>query len=219
MNFGQYVNANFYLKQLYKIYGNQSINVLDIGAGNHAATRLKKRLPNAKYWGIDIVKDYNNNSEDLANMEDFYEMDLTKLEFDVIPDLHFDVIIMSHIVEHLKNGEVVVKKLLTKLKPGGFIYIEWPSKKSAFLPSMKGTLNFFDDHTHVRFYDVHLLANELMHADCGIVKMGTRRDKWAMILLPYRILYHLFKGKIVASLFWDFAGFASFIFAKKKMPE
>lgn len=211
----QYINSNFYVKQIYKVYKDQTINVLDIGAGNHAATRLKRRLPNVKYWGVDIVKDYNNNAEDFKLMEDFYEMDLTKLEFDAIPDNHFDVIIMSHVVEHLKNGELVVERLLQKLKSEGHIYIEWPSKKSAYLPSMKGTMNFFDDDTHVRFYDVHLLANVLMGHDCKIKKMGTRRDWWAIVLLPVKIIQYAIKRQIAASLFWDYTGFASFLFAKK----
>lgn len=212
----KYITSNFYIKKIHNIFKGAPINVLDIGAGNHAATRLKSRIPNARYYGIDLDKNYNNNEEDFKLMEDFYEMDLTRLEFGVIPDNHFDFIIMSHVIEHLVNGEEVVTLLLQKLKKGGYIYLEWPSKKSAFLPSMKGTLNFFDDETHVRFYDTHLLANVLMKNDCSIVSMGTRRDRWAMTLFPVNFLLHMLKRRITASLFWDFFGFASYILARKK---
>ena len=216
MKWSKYISSNYYAKLLYKIYNNQTINLLDVGAGNHAASRLKNRFPQIKYYGLDISKHYNNDQNDFDVMEDFYEMDLTKLQFETIPDNHFDCIILSHIIEHLYNGELVLEALFPKLKSGGHIYVEWPSKRSAFLPSMKGTLNFFDDDTHVRFYDTHLLANLFMRNNFQMLKMGTKRDYWMMALWPYNFLKQLLKGQLRAVLFWDFLGFASVVFAKKK---
>ena len=133
-----------------KNIGNAAFTLLDVGAGNHSATKIKKHFPQCRYFGIDIVKDYNNSEEDFNLMEGFWEKDLTKLDFDDIPDHFFDAILMTHIIEHLQNGDKVINALLPKLKKGGYIYIEYPSANSVNFPSKKGTLNFYDDPTHVR---------------------------------------------------------------------
>lgn len=85
-----------------------------------------------------MEKDYNNDQEDFNQMAAFYEMDLTKLDFKSIPDNYFDGIWMVHVIEHLYNGDEVIKLLLPKLKMGGYMYVEYPGKRSTTLPSMHG---------------------------------------------------------------------------------
>ena len=160
-----------------KNIGNEAFTLLDVGAGNHSATKIKKHFPGCRYFGIDIVKDYNNSEEDFKMMEGFWEKDLTQLDFDDIPDLFFDAILMTHIIEHLNNGDDVIKALLTKLKNGGYIYIEFPSGNSVNFPSKKGTLNFYDDPTHVRIYNSKELANILEAHGMKILKSGIRRSR------------------------------------------
>src|SRR5262245_5874730 len=137
---------------LKKSFGNLSFKLLDIGAGNHSASKTKWLFPNCQYHGVDLTKDYNNDEKDFAAMDGFYEMDLTKLQFNAIPDSFFDAVSMVHVIEHLFNGDLVIKGLIPKLKPGGVIYIEYPGPKSKTLPSMHGSLNFHDDPTHVSLY-------------------------------------------------------------------
>src|SRR5690349_14930869 len=115
-------------------------------------------------------------------MKQFYEMDLTQLKFDAIPDNFFDVIMMSHIIEHLHNGDKVIEGVLQKLKKGGLIYIEYPGQKSTTLPSMKRTLNFYDDPTHVRIYSVPEVKGILENNGMQVLRSGTRRY-WPYILL------------------------------------
>jgi hypothetical protein len=124
---------------------------------------------------------------------------------------------MTHIIEHLFNGDEVIKKLLPKLKQGGYIYIEYPGQKSTKLPSMKGTLNFYDDSSHVRIYSVKELSQLLKNNNCTILSSGTRRN-WIFILAtPFRIAGNLFKGKKPeGNMFWDLLGFAEYVFAQKK---
>ena len=55
-------------------------------------------------------------------------MDLEELDFNNIPGNFFDVIIMKHVIEHLRNGDQVIEKLLSRLRKRGIIYnIEFPS--------------------------------------------------------------------------------------------
>ena len=119
----------FKFKFLKKKFGNKAFKLLDIGAGNNSCIKTKKIFPHCEYYGLDINKDYNNESENFSLMEKFYEMDLTLLQFQEIPDNYFDCICMSHVIEHLQNGDKVVIALLNKLKPGGYFYIEYNKKK------------------------------------------------------------------------------------------
>jgi trans-aconitate methyltransferase len=151
----------FRFKHFYKEFRNKSFNLLDIGAGSHSASLTKKWFPNCSYYGIDKVRDYENDPADLELMTEFYQLDVTELKFDIIPDSFFDIINMSHVIEHLPNGDKVISILLQKLKSQGMIYIEFPSVRSTKLPSMKGTLNFYDDNTHMRLYKVNEISQIL----------------------------------------------------------
>ncbi|HNA18050.1 MAG TPA: class I SAM-dependent methyltransferase, partial [Ferruginibacter sp.] len=144
-----FINKFIYLK---RAFGNQPFRLLDIGAGNHSATKVKRVFPQCEYHGVDLERDYNNSEEDFKRMTAFYEMDLTQLDFSPIPDNYYDAIVMAHVIEHLHNGDAVIRGLLPKLKSGGYMYLEYPGEKSTRLPSMRGSLNFKDDPTHVRVY-------------------------------------------------------------------
>lgn len=204
-------------KYFYKELKDKEFTLLDIGAGSHSAQKTIKWFPKCKYSGIDLSKDYRNDEKDFELMEAFYEMDLTQLKFDKIPDNHYDVIMMTHIIEHLHNGDKVIEGLLPKLKQGGHIYIEYPGFKSTQLPSMKDCLNYFDDKTHVRIYSVKELMNLLMKNNMQVIKGGTRRSWIHIILLPVNWLYQRIKlGYTPGGIFWDLLGFAEFVYARKK---
>ncbi|HUZ61052.1 MAG TPA: methyltransferase domain-containing protein [Hanamia sp.] len=202
---------------LKRSFGNKPFKLLDIGAGNHSATKTKTVFPLCEYHGVDMEKDYNNSKEDFSLMKAFYEMDLTRLEFSSIPENYFDGIWMVHVIEHLYNGDDVIKGLLPKLKSGGYLYIEYPGVKSTRLPSMDGTLNFKDDPTHVRIYSVKELSDLFESKYCKVLKGGTRRNFWYMMAMPLRIiLYVLKRKKIQGNVFWDVLGFAEYVWVQKK---
>ncbi len=149
-------------------------------------------------------------------MEGFFEMDLTKLQFNEIPDTYFDAIRMTHIIEHLHNGDAVLRNLVDKLKPDGEIYIEYPGLKSTTLPSMYGTLNFYDDSTHVRIYSVKEIESILTSKGFTIRKSGTRRNVYYIAAMPFKIIKRWIRGKrLTGNIFWDLLGFSEFVWAKK----
>ena len=202
---------------LNKLFKQGEFVLLDIGAGNHSASKTKKWFPNCEYHGLDLNKNYNNDENDFKLMQSFYELNLEDLNLDIVPNAHFDFIMMAHVIEHLKNGEEVLVKLLVKLKPGGYLYVEYPGIKSTQLPRMKGTLNFFDDDTHVRVYSLTELYNLFLKNNTEIIKGGTRKYIPNILMMPFKVIHNLIKyGKILPSIFWDFFGFAEFILIKKK---
>ena len=86
---------------LRKSFESKSFKLLDVGIGNHSASKTTFLFPDCEYYGVDLNKNYNNSNEDFEAMKDFYEMDLTKLDFHIIPDNFFDGIWIVHVIEHL----------------------------------------------------------------------------------------------------------------------
>jgi len=201
---------------LNKSFGKKHFRLLDVGAGNHSASKIKSVFPHCEYHGIDLEREYNNSASDFELMSGFYEMDLTKLDMSSIPDNYFDGLWVVHVIEHLYNGDEVIKHLLPKLKSGGYIYLEYPGIKSTKLPSMHGSLNFKDDETHVRVYRVAELKLLLENNGCQMIKGGTRRNGWFILAMPFRIILNWIRGKrLQGNIFWDLLGFAEYVWAKK----
>jgi hypothetical protein len=81
---------------------------------------------------------------------------------------------------------------------------------------MEGTLNFFDDPTHVKIYSIAEISNILLAANFKILNLGVRRDVLRMLLTPFIFLYLKYIKKLpAAGAFCDITGSANFIFARK----
>lgn len=201
---------------LYQSFGDRPFRLLDIGTGNHSATKTVSLFPHCEYYGLDISRDYNNDPADFNLMKQFYEMDLTLLDFSSLPDNYFDAIMLVHVIEHLHNGDEVLKGLTAKLKKGGAMYVEYPGPRSKKLPSMKGTLNFHDDSTHVRLYNTKELHEIFTAAGCHVIAAGTRRSWFYTLVTPVRIPLRWMRGKpVTGNVFWDLLGFAEYIRVRK----
>ena len=199
-----------------RFFADKPLRLLDIGAGNHSASNTKKWFPACEYHGVDLDKHYNNDERDFRLMTAFYEMNLEELDFAAIPDDYFDFIMMAHVIEHLRNGDQVLEKLLPKLRKGGMLYVEFPGFHSTTLPRMRGTLNFFDDDTHVRVYSLPELYNLFLRNGAQVVRGGVRRQWRNIALIPLKIPQNLLKyGRVVPSIFWDLLGFAEYVLVQK----
>lgn len=198
-------------------YRGKPFSMLDVGCGNHSASLTKRWFPECRYSGVDNRRDYDNDAADYGAMERFYELDLTKLGFGPIPDAAFDVLMMTHVIEHLANGDLVIAGLLPKVKSGGVAYVEFPSRRSAGLPSKKGTLNFYDDETHVRIYDVAEVEKVFLDAGWSVLRSGARRDWLRILTTPAAMVKSKIDlGYVAGSVFWDLLGFADFVLAEKR---
>ncbi len=194
-----------------------SENVLEVGIGNDSPLRFKRIFPQCKYYGVDKDLNYNLSEKSLSSIHKFYQVDLEKDSLVEIPNEFFDYVIIAHVIEHLENGEEIISELANKVKSGGGFYIEYPRKASAKFPSMKGTLNFYDDPTHKRFYEIDILKKILVSEGFRIIKSGTKRDFTRIVGIPFMIAKSLIVLKYIrGSVFWDLLGFAEFILAERK---
>jgi SAM-dependent methyltransferase len=174
----------------------------------------KRWFPTASYVGVDIC-DYNNSEEDYALMERFVKADLDCDSLEALEDESFDLIILAHVIEHLHHGEEAVGNLARKLRPGGRIYIECPAERSLWFPSAYHTLNFYDDPTHVRIYD---LTGVCATAGLRVERGGIRHD-WRFAIqsvtigIPKHIRCFLQHRQLFGPYLWDLLGFAKYVVA------
>lgn len=122
--------------------------VLDVGCGNNSPYLVKSIRPNVEYWGVDI-DDYNNNTG--KKYADHYILSTPADFANTIENLpvEFDAIISNHNIEHCNDPIGTLNAFCKKLKMGGLLYFSFPSEDSINFPKREGTLNFYDDDTHI----------------------------------------------------------------------
>lgn len=217
------MNLNWYipptrLKRFVKSYAGRPCRLLDIGCANGSYRLTRHWLPGCSYYGLDIIEG-NLTAQERGEIAGFYLADLEKDDLSQLPNDFFDIIVVSHVIEHLTNSLDVLGRLCAKLKPGGHIYVEFPSVRALNLPEAKHTLNFSDDRTHVRVYDVREVANVMFANGLRVVRGGRRRE-WLRVLLsvgtfPMQVLTYVREGKLHGTGLWDLLGFADFVYARK----
>jgi SAM-dependent methyltransferase len=204
-----------HLKRIYPRFRDRPFTLLDIGCGYNAPSKVKKYLPQCEYHGIDLEM-VGLDDDDRRFMRRFYQVNLEHDSLSDIPDAYFDAIVMSHVIEHLRNGVHALERLVGKLKPGGFIYVEFPGLGSLSAPSTrKGFLHFSDDPTHVRLYSTQEVVNALLGRGLTIVSAGTRRDRLRLMLTPALLLRGALQGDVWSGRPWDFFGIADYVFAQR----
>jgi SAM-dependent methyltransferase len=205
--------------KFHSIYRNRAVTILDVGCGNHSPALTKRYFPMATYHGLDRV-DYNIDDVDRTALDALYRVDLDADTLETIPDDTFDLIIVNHVVEHLRDPASVVAALCRKLRPEGHIYLEFPSLRSLGLPSMEGTNQFCDDPTHVYLPDPYVLANALLANGVRVLDGGTRRDPFRVLASPIfwsMNLARLLVGRRRRSRgLWDANGFAFYLFGVRR---
>ncbi len=193
-------------------------NILDIGCGGNSPLETKLVFPQSRYIGIDRDFNYHNNKLSVSLIDKKIKFDLNEnlenLENQISKE-NFDIIIFNHTIEHTFNGIEVLNLVTSKLNKNGCIYVEFPSIRSLYLPSMRGTLNFCDDNTHLRIYSIREIVNTLLLHNCKVISAGRRLNMFSLFLIPIRILNCIFYKKSPAGLFWDLLGFADYIYAYK----
>ncbi|QWD96921.1 bifunctional 2-polyprenyl-6-hydroxyphenol methylase/3-demethylubiquinol 3-O-methyltransferase UbiG [Polynucleobacter sp. MG-6-Vaara-E2] len=187
---------------------NSSYRILDIGCGSQSPALTKYWINTSEYHGVDNGY-WEDDVEGYKDIDKFYMLDLNDGLLDKIPEDHFDIIILSHVIEHIKNGEFIISSLCSKLRRNGLIYIETPSARTINYPSAIGFLNFYDDPTHIRCYHDSEILPALQNNNMKVMRIGCRCDLFRVIIFsPIAIIINLvywlpFKRKICSHGLWD----------------
>ena len=130
-----------------------------------------------------------------------------------------DAITCMHLVEHLRDMNLLLQEAARLLKPGGQIYFETPHPKSLTLSSPQGkaagtfTLNFFDDPTHVRPVALGALAQQVRAVGLEVVASGTSRNWLYAAAYPVCLFLPPSRQKFTARVHW--LGWSAHLIARR----
>jgi SAM-dependent methyltransferase len=194
--------------------------ILDIGCGNNSPSTTKRWFLGCHYSGADVVR-YNNTEGDVAVMDTFYPLGVDGSGYDAIPDASFDFIILHHVIEHISDPEPMLATICDKLKPGGVIWIAFPSLKSlAFPPAAVGCLQFCDDPSHIYVPHIREVANVLLSNNVRVLHAGRSQDfirtALGVVMLPIAFLRRVVTGRLSCKGLWYVLGFEDSVFGQRK---
>src|SRR5579884_584629 len=206
----------------------QRAKVLDAGCGGFKTLkRLLKQRPDLQFYAVDIVDVSTLCPAGVV----FAQADIDR---DKIPfaDEQFDAIFFCHVLEHLYYPLNALAELKRLLKPGGKIYIEGPSTRALFLPSLASIksagatkaigddLNFYDNFTHVRPLSKRSLHMFLEMASCEAEQLGHSRNPFKAVISPLMVLAGLLtlRRRWICIGLWELVGWSVYAVGRKKGP-
>ncbi len=157
--------------------------LLDIGAG-------EGNLVYWKTWSSPGRSDIEMYALDLkrgTQFDSYKDFQICNLDAEPIKfrDGLFDAVLMSHVLEHIKDEKRLIGQIRRVLKPGGAVYMEIPAPATTAYPSRtslaeKGIrvsiLNFFDDLTHLRTFGLEEFSALVAGAGFGLIETGVIRN-------------------------------------------
>lgn len=132
--------------------------VLDVGAGSGALGRALKLHKNCRVHGLSY------NAAEVSLLHGNYDVAVqVNLEEEPLPETisehRYDFVVCADVLEHLKNAQAILARLMALLKPGGRLILSVPNVSHAsvlvcllngrFVRTHEGLL----DATHVHFFE------------------------------------------------------------------
>lgn len=129
-------------------------HILEIGFGNGV---FMEQCPYPDIYGIDT------DASSIARMKS-KGFNVRKESFDKMsfPDETFDLIYLSHVLEHTLYPEQAINEIHRVLKKGGILCIVTPDIK-------RHKFNFYTDHTHKSPFTKDSITNLLALYDCKVL--------------------------------------------------
>jgi len=175
--------------------------VLDVGCGaGDLGLLIRNKFPLAKVVGITCS--FSEQKEASSKLSQCMVLDLEKDSLDQIQDSYFDLLILSHILEHLTDPVEVLIRLLNKLKIGGRIIIAVPNvlfwrQRLLFI---RGSFEYTEGGpmhiTHLHFYSYNSITRLIMDP----IKELKLVNKFGAGHIPMGIFRKLFPANAVGYL-------------------
>ena len=158
--------ALYFKRRFLTITGNEKKHhFLDI-APDRNLTKWIKRFPFIHYCSVDL---YMEGVDDKADLTDFsiYETD------------SFDIILCSHVLEHIEDDRKAMAELFRVLKPGGFAIVMVPIiltlKEDIETPEWtteSDRWKYYGQNDHVRIYSKKGFVNKLQETGFQVNQLG-----------------------------------------------
>lgn len=151
-NFIKYSISGEDIAEFLNNYAQKGMHLLDVGCGN--GSTVARILSDSRFAGIQYVGlDYNKKTiEEVKNTENmqFIYGDACTMPFS---DSEFDIIVLSHVFEHIKDSDQLCRELNRVLKPHGKLLVIVPIEKG-------GVGGFINKHGNI-WKDIKLALEAL----------------------------------------------------------
>lgn len=159
----------------------------------------------------------------MAAMDNFYPVGKDGAGYSAIPDGSFDFIILHHVIEHMPAPAPILSEICSKLRPGGYIWVAFPSVRSlSFPPAEDGTFQFCDDDSHIYVPGIREISNVLLESGVKVLHAGRTRDMArefvGALVLPWALLKRLITGRLSVRGLWYLLGFEDHVFGQRRSP-
>ena len=194
--------------------------VLDIGCIGFKQVEMARSLGlnHLQHFGVD----YCEPEGPLPERFTFKRADLNadKLPFD---DDTFDLVVASHIIEHVSKPVEFFGDCVRVCRPGGLLYFEAPSERSLWLPGMPfnhhlfHSLSFYDDPTHCsRPWTPQSLYRLAKYYSCEPVRANYLFSWIHRLLAPVTLpIAFLTRHPLFMWCVWQTVGWVSYLVVQK----
>ncbi len=187
--------------------------ILDVGCGNNSPKITKAIKPFAYYVGVDIGN-YNQEKGSLESADEYLlcsPEDFTRTILSASGE--FDAVISAHNIEHCNTPFETLSAMCAKVKKGGRLFMAFPSERSVNFPSRKGTLNFYDDKSHIYLPEFNKIVKIINESGFKIVYKNPSYRPLGMRLIG--MVKDCFVTDRVTQSTWAHYGFEAIIWAQK----
>jgi len=117
---------NIFLKRynLISKYINSPKKVLDIGCSNGVFLDLFK---SSETWGVEPSRIVQSTQRLHHGVGKVHRIINTRFENAKLPENYFDLVIMNHTLEHVKDADFVLTKIYKLLRKNGILFIDVPN--------------------------------------------------------------------------------------------
>jgi len=165
-------------------YKKNVFNVFEVGPGRGFFSKIwLDRYPGSKYFAYETDNSCFSSLKDLG-------VELINKDTDISVDL----VVMSHVLEHISNPIRFIKELTRGLKRGGVIFIEVPCQDWKYKTLDEPHLLFFEKDS------LHRLLKDLGFSDIEITYHGRPIKSLGLISLFFNI-YNAIRNKLIS---WGF---------------
>ena len=169
--------------------------------------------PSIYYVGVDIC-DYNQEKGSIDATDEYLVCTPESFSQTISSAKgEFDAVISAHNIEHCNSPFETLSAMCSKVKKGGLLFMAFPSEKSVNFPSRKGTLNFYDDKTHIYLPEFEKVLKIIKESGFKIVFKSPSYRPLGMRLLG--MIADLIIKNHVTRFTWAYYGFEAIIWAKK----
>ncbi len=192
-----------------------SSRVLDVGCGNNSPMHFKSVRPDFHYVGLD-VGDYRQSRQSLDLADEYVVVPADQFAAWIESMKgRFNAIVSAHNIEHCLEPDRTLRAMVDALREGGRLFMSFPCEESIKFPHRGGTLNFFDDPTHLQVPNFNTVRSIISEAGL-IVDVAIRRYRpLVRVLEGLRNEYRSIIQKQVMKGTWALYGFESIIWARR----